>query len=150
MIAALPVAPDGGGGLPTGWLWWVAVGAVVIAGGWFLLGYRRRDTAVAGAAVVAAPPADGLVALPLRQRFKAWFTPGAGRVKGPSLQQRVRMSAVGKKLATQNGNGGGLRLRDRIRGSQLFTRFRSSETAMSWRARREAREVQRKIRDRRS
>lgn len=132
------------------WLWWLIGATIVVAAGWLLLGYRRAEPAGATspAAVGAATDASG--ALPMRQRLKAWFSPSTPRVKGPSLWQRFRMSAVGSMFTRGNGSEGGMRLRDRLRASTMIAKLRASETAVSWRARRQAREVQRKIKDRRS
>ncbi|NND02649.1 MAG: hypothetical protein HKN91_07665 [Acidimicrobiia bacterium] len=67
------------------------------------------------------------------------------------MWQRLRMSAAGRKVAPQNGGGAPkLGLWDRLRTSQLANKVRRSETALSWRARRQAKVVQRRIKSRRS
>lgn len=123
--------------------------ALAVVGGWALVAARRREAAYAGGIVDAAQPATGLVTLPLRQRIKGWFVRDVPRVKGPGLWRRLRFIMAAR--GGQNGRSSAkLGLMDRFRTSDLANKVRRSETAISWRARRQARIVQRRIKDRRS
>ena len=87
--------------------------------------------------------------LPLAQRVKGWFAGSSTpKIKGPSLWQRIQLSAVGRKLAgsSQPKVKGGFR--GWVRNTWLMRRLRSSEGAETLRTRKQAREVQRRIRER--
>ncbi len=89
---------------------------------WGLLSLRAREPAAARAPVRPGPGGvveHGPVVLPLPLRIKSWFTSGRPKVKGPGLFHRMRF------------------------------KWLSSETAYALKARREARRVQRRIKDRR-
>ena len=89
---------------------------------WVVMALRAREPAAARVAVrpgASGVVDEGVVVLPLPLRIKSWLTAGRPKVKGPSLLHRMRY------------------------------RWRTSETAYALRSRREARRVQRRIRDRR-
>jgi len=100
-------------------MWWLLLAAVGLGGAWLLMGVRRSQPAAAPAAHSAGVVEPGVVTLPWSQRIKAWFVPRRRKVKGPNIFQRIRLKWLG------------------------------SEAAYGLRTRREARRVQRRIRDRR-
>jgi len=103
-------------------LWWVLLAFGAVLAGWAAMAWQAREPAAARVAVRPGPNGvveEDVVVLPLATRLKSWFTPSRTKVKGPGLFHRMRY------------------------------RWLSSETAYSLKARREARRVQRRIKDRR-
>jgi hypothetical protein len=118
------------------------------AAAWFLVAFRRREPAPAGAGMQMA--AGGATTLPWRQRIRAAMAPGTHKVRGPNLWQRIRLSGFGRALFARSPKVDKLPLSYRIRNSRTAARLKRTEAADSWRARRDAKEVQRRIRERHS
>lgn len=138
---------DGSGGL--GWLW-LPVAAAAAAAGVLLIAVLRRTQGAA--AVAGSPLATGgaAVTLPLRQRIRAAMAPSPHKVSGPGLWQRIRMSDLGRALFLRSPKIDKLPLSYRIRNSRTAARLKGTAAADSWRARRDAKAVQRRIRERHS
>jgi hypothetical protein len=130
-------------------LWLPLAAAAVAAAAWFFAMYRRTQAAPAGVGSQAAT-GGAMVSLPLRQRIRAAMTPGTQKVRGPGLWQRIRLSGFSRALFTRSPKLDKLPMSYRIRNSRTAAKLKGTGVAASWQARRDAKEVQRRIRERHS